>query len=102
MSRHIVRVSAVLLLTSAPLFAQLTIGNAFSASPNASDSNISPVRTDVDLTGPASGTGTVTSVHVYWSQFPLFERDQDQVFPAYREHVDDDRRARAFQLGGRR
>jgi hypothetical protein len=68
MSRHIVRFFVVLLLTAAPLFAQLTIGNAFSTSPNASDSNIAPVRTDVDLTGPASGTGTVTSVHVYWSQ----------------------------------
>ncbi|MEA2326981.1 MAG: hypothetical protein QOE68_1940, partial [Thermoanaerobaculia bacterium] len=68
MSRHIVRFFVVLLLTAAPLCAQLTIGNAFSTSPNASDSNIAPVRTDVDLTGPASGTGTVTSVHVYWSQ----------------------------------
>jgi hypothetical protein len=68
MSRHLARFSAVLLLTSASLFAQLTIGNSFSTSPNASDLNIAAVRTDVDLTGPASGTGTVTSVHVYWSQ----------------------------------
>jgi len=68
MPRHIVRFAAVLLLTSAPLFAQLTIGDPFSTSPNASDSNVAPTRTDVDLTGPASGTGTVTSVHVYWSQ----------------------------------
>jgi len=50
------------------LFAQLTIGNSFSSSPNSSDLNVAAVRTDIDLTGPASGTGTVTSVHVYWSQ----------------------------------
>jgi hypothetical protein len=68
MPRHIIRSFAVLLLTSAPLFAQLNIGAGFSGSPNASDQNIAPVRTDIDLTGPASGTGTVTSVHVYWSQ----------------------------------
>lgn len=68
MSRHIVRFSAVLLLTGAPLFAQLTIGSPFSTIPNASDLNVAAVRTDIDLTGPASGTGTVSSVHVYWSQ----------------------------------
>ncbi|MEA2415055.1 MAG: hypothetical protein QOI58_1712 [Thermoanaerobaculia bacterium] len=68
MSRHITRLFAVILLTSAPLFAQLTIGNSFSSSPNASDLNIAATRTDIDLAGPASGTGTVTSVHVYWSQ----------------------------------
>jgi hypothetical protein len=68
MSRHLARFSVVLLLTSAPLFAQLNIGSSFSGSPNASDLNIAATRTDVDLVGPASGTGTVTSVHVYWSQ----------------------------------
>ena len=69
MSRHVARFAAVLLLTSASLFAQsLTIGSPFSAAPNASDLNVAPTRTDVDLVGPASGTGTVTSVHVYWSQ----------------------------------
>jgi len=68
MSRHITRLFVVVLLTSAPLFAQLTIGAPFSGSPNASDLNVAPTRTDIDLTGPASGTGTVTSVHVYWSQ----------------------------------
>jgi len=68
MSRHIVRFAFVVLLTSAPLFAQLTIGNSFSSNPNSSDFNIAAVRTDVDLTGPANGTGTVTSVHIYWSQ----------------------------------
>jgi hypothetical protein len=65
---HIARFFFVLSLTTAPLFAQLTIGSAFSGAPNSSDSNIAPVRTDIDLLGPASGTGTVTSVHVFWSQ----------------------------------
>jgi hypothetical protein len=68
MSRHIIRFLAVLALTTGSLFAQLTIGSSFSGSPNASDLNIAAVRTDIDLTAPASGTGTVTSVHVYWSQ----------------------------------
>src|SRR5438067_8022066 len=68
MSRYLARFSVVLLLTATPLFAQLTIGNAFSTSPNSSDLTVAAVRTDVDLTGPASGTGTVTSAHVYWSQ----------------------------------
>ncbi|MBV9067187.1 MAG: hypothetical protein JO093_08270 [Acidobacteria bacterium] len=68
MSRHLARFAVVLLLTSAPLFAQLTIGSAFSGAPNASDLNVAAVRTDIDLTAPASGTGTVTSAHIYWSQ----------------------------------
>ncbi|HEX3577381.1 MAG TPA: hypothetical protein VHY33_02360, partial [Thermoanaerobaculia bacterium] len=68
MSKHLVRFFVVLLLSTSPLFAQLTIGSPFSTSPNASDSNIAPTRTDIDLVGPASGTGTVTSVHVFWSQ----------------------------------
>src|SRR5258707_6605730 len=68
MSKHLARFAVALLLTSAPLFAQLNIGASFSGSPNSSDLNVAPTRTDVDLTGPASGTGTVTSVHVYWSQ----------------------------------
>jgi len=67
-SRHAVRFSFILLLTAVPLFSQLTIGSPFSTSPNSSDLNVAPVRTDIDLVGPASGTGTVTSVHVYWSQ----------------------------------
>ena len=68
MSRHAVRLSFILLLAAVPLFSQLTIGSPFSGSPNASDQNVGPVRTDIDLTAPASGTGTVTSAHVYWSQ----------------------------------
>lgn len=57
------------LFSSATLFGQvLTIGPNFSGSPNSSDSNVAPVRTDIDLVSPASATGTVTSVHVYWSQ----------------------------------
>src|SRR6185436_6158075 len=71
MRRNSVRVSilVVLLLSSATLVGQvLTIGPGFSGSPNASDSNVAAVRTDIDLVSPASATGTVTSVHVYWSQ----------------------------------
>ncbi|MEA2337583.1 MAG: hypothetical protein QOE82_1590 [Thermoanaerobaculia bacterium] len=67
MSRHAAKLSVILLLTAVPMFAQLTIGSPFSSAPNASDLNIAATRTDIDLTGPASGTGTVTSVHVYWS-----------------------------------
>jgi hypothetical protein len=69
MSIHVARFAVVLLLTAVPLLSQqLTIGPQFSTSPNAGDSNVAPTRTDIDLTGPASGTGTVTSVHIYWSQ----------------------------------
>src|SRR5882724_4183688 len=58
----------IILLTSATLFGQaLTIGPGFGGSPNSSDTAIGPTRTDIDLVSPASGTGTVTSVHVYWS-----------------------------------
>src|SRR5258708_5919498 len=46
----------------------LTLGTSFSGSPNSSDSNIGPTRTDIDLTNPATATGNVTSVHYYWSQ----------------------------------
>jgi hypothetical protein len=67
MSRHIAGFSVILLLTAAPLLAQLIIGSPFSTSPNSSDSNIGAVRTAIDQTAPASGTGTVTSVHVLWS-----------------------------------
>jgi hypothetical protein len=59
----------IVLFTSATVFGQvLTIGPNFSGSPNSSDSNVAPVRTDIDLVSPASATGTVSSVHVYWSQ----------------------------------
>src|SRR5947209_6442891 len=68
MSRHIARFFVVLALTTGSLFAQLTIGAAFSGAPNGSDQNVAPVRTDIDLTGPATGTGVVTSVHIFWSQ----------------------------------
>jgi hypothetical protein len=53
---------------AAPLFPQaLTIGPNFSGSPNSSDSAVAPTRTDIDLVSPASATGSVTSVHVFWS-----------------------------------
>jgi hypothetical protein len=58
----------IILLTSATAFGQvLTIGPNFSGAPNSSDLAIAAVRTDIDLVSPASATGTVTSVHVYWS-----------------------------------
>lgn len=68
MFKRIVRFSVPLFLMAAPLFPQaLTIGPGFAGSPNSSDLAIAPVRTDIDLVSPASATGTVTSVHVYWS-----------------------------------
>jgi hypothetical protein len=64
----VIRFSFPLLLLAAPLVSQvLTIGPGFSGSPNSSDTAIAPVRTNIDLVSPASATGTVTSVHVYWS-----------------------------------
>ncbi|HXH37667.1 MAG TPA: hypothetical protein VNN08_03490 [Thermoanaerobaculia bacterium] len=68
MLKQAVRLSSLLLLVAAPLFPQaLTIGPGFGGSPNSSDSAIASVRTDIDLSQPASATGSVTSVHVYWS-----------------------------------
>ncbi len=68
MFKRVVRFSFPLLLMTAPLFPQaLTIGPGFSGSPNSSDSAVGPVRTDIDLVSPANATGTVSSVHVYWS-----------------------------------
>lgn len=68
MFKRIVGFSFTLFLMAVPLFPQaLTIGPGFSGSPNASDLNIAPVRTDIDLVSPASATGTVSSVHLYWS-----------------------------------
>src|SRR6266478_4531096 len=58
----------IILCTSATLFGQvLTIGPGFGGSPNSSDLAIAATRTDIDLVSPASATGTVVSVHVYWS-----------------------------------
>src|SRR5258706_13540602 len=68
MFKRVARFSFPLLLLAAPLFPQaLTIGPGFGGSPNSSDSATGPVRTDIDLVAPASATGSVTSVHVYWS-----------------------------------
>ncbi|HEX9458083.1 MAG TPA: hypothetical protein VGA84_03010 [Thermoanaerobaculia bacterium] len=68
MFKRVVRFSFPILLMAAPLFPQaLTIGPGFSGSPNSSDSATGPVRTDIDLVSPANATGTVSSVHVYWS-----------------------------------
>ncbi len=68
MFKRVVRFSFPLLLMAAPLFPQaLTIGPGFGGSPNSSDSAVASVRTDIDLSQPASATGSVTSVHVGWS-----------------------------------
>jgi hypothetical protein len=69
MFKRIVRFSfPLLLLTTTPLLAQvLSIGPGFSGSPNSSDSATGPVRTDIDLVQPATATGNVSTVHVYWS-----------------------------------
>lgn len=68
MFKQTVRLASLFLLMAAPLFPQaLTIGPGFGGSPNSSDSAVAPVRTDIDLVSPASATGTVSSVHVYWS-----------------------------------
>ncbi|HEX7678399.1 MAG TPA: hypothetical protein VF713_09765 [Thermoanaerobaculia bacterium] len=68
MFKRVVRFSFPLLLMAAPLFPQaLTIGPGFGGTPNSSDSAVAPVRTDIDLVSPANATGTVSSVHVYWS-----------------------------------
>src|SRR4051812_2992666 len=48
-----VRLFLFVSLMATPLFSQLTIGASFSGVPNGSDLNVAPVRTDVDLTGPA-------------------------------------------------
>ncbi|HEX7192725.1 MAG TPA: hypothetical protein VF381_14250 [Thermoanaerobaculia bacterium] len=54
------------------LVAPLTFGQALTmgvdiASPNSSDSAIAPTRTDISLDNPATATGNVASVKVYWS-----------------------------------
>jgi hypothetical protein len=68
MFKQTVRLASLFLLMAAPLFPQaLTISPGFSGSPNSSDSAVAPTRTDIDLVSPASATGTVTSVHVFWS-----------------------------------
>jgi hypothetical protein len=58
----------VLTLIVAPLmFGQtLTVGLDI-ATPNSSDSNIAPTRTDISLDNPATADGSITSVKVYWS-----------------------------------
>src|ERR1700756_471295 len=69
MLKRLAPLSLPLLLLAAPLVAQtLTIGPPFSTNPNSSDLAVATVRTDIDLVAPASATGTVSSVHIYWSQ----------------------------------
>lgn len=58
---------ALMLLVSPFLFGEtLTVGVDI-ASPNSSDSAIATTRTDISLDNPATATGNVTSVKVYWS-----------------------------------
>ncbi len=57
----------LMLLVSPLLFGQtLTVGVDI-ASPNSSDSAIAVTRTDISFDNPATATGNVTSVKVYWS-----------------------------------
>src|SRR4051794_18996389 len=62
-----VRFSLLVFLIAAPLFSQLTIGPGFSTNPNSSDINFGSTQTDIDLVAPASGTGSVSSVHLHWA-----------------------------------
>ena len=80
------RLKAVLLgiaLSSAtPLFAQLvTVGRAFSGSPNAVDAPVGAVpETDIDLTYPATATGTLTSATVFWASAPCTNGFKIKIF----------------------
>ena len=57
----------VILLVPLPLAAvTLTMGNE-APTPNASDSNLGAVRTDIDLVHPATHTGSVGTVKFYWA-----------------------------------
>src|ERR1051325_4097526 len=59
----------VLLLTAVPVFSQtFTIGADFSGVPDTDASSPGPASTEIDLSSPATATGPVTSVHLYWSQ----------------------------------
>ncbi len=60
---------SVLALFAVSSFSQtLTIGPSFAGVPDdGSDSTSQPVRTVIDLSAPASATGVVTAVHIYWS-----------------------------------
>jgi len=63
---RIFKALALLLFSFAALGQSLTIGLTFGGSPNASDNAVAPVRTDISL-APATASGTITTVHVYWS-----------------------------------
>jgi hypothetical protein len=60
-----------LMIAAAPaVFGQaLTVGVDV-GSPNSSDTAIAATRTDISLDNPATATGTITSVKVYWSSSP--------------------------------
>lgn len=68
MRRRALYTLAALTFLSVPLYSQtLTVGPPFTGTPNGADSTFDPVRTTIDLFAPASATGIVTSVHLYWS-----------------------------------
>jgi len=64
------RVALLFVLTL--LVAPLTFGQTLTmgvdiATPNSSDTAIAPTRTDISLDNPATATGNISSVKVYWS-----------------------------------
>jgi hypothetical protein len=59
-------VLAVFLTATMTLGQALTIGSTYGGSPNSSDLNGGPTRTNVSLL-PATASGTISTVHVYWS-----------------------------------
>jgi hypothetical protein len=66
------KVRVAFLIVSLLLVAPLLFGDTLTvgvdiASPNASDSAIAATRTDISLDNPATATGTISSVKVYWS-----------------------------------
>jgi len=67
--RHLAKYLPLLFVVSSAFGQALTIGLQYGGSPNASDSAVATVRTDIRL-APATANGTISSVHVYWSSSP--------------------------------
>ncbi|HET7711961.1 MAG TPA: hypothetical protein VFL80_08520, partial [Thermoanaerobaculia bacterium] len=69
--RRFMRTGSVLFLSlilAATATAQvLNVGTDFPFNPNASDINLGNPRTDIDLTNPAEGSGSISTVKVAWS-----------------------------------
>src|ERR1043165_4543288 len=69
MRQLIAPMTLVLALSVAPAFSQtLTIGADFTGVPDTEASSPGAASTEIDLSSPATTTGLVTSVHLYWSQ----------------------------------